>query len=701
MLSTLRRSPVIGARLGNRQAIQLRCYNKKRVNFDIGEEIHNKEFKKEKEISKLQAQIDNLIKEGAQRDKEGAQRESKLIKEGAQQDKLIKERAQRVTKLIKEGAQRETKLMASIKRLEEEKAGASGPKPESIDWSKAEIKIKSCEFQEPFLERERSIEVFETYKNEFFSGTKEGTLCWTEEKDVNQRKSRLLTTVGVPGTGKTTFVKNMAAKVTKEGFLAVFVSYNEDSQPIDLTNDPKMNTTRFAAQLLSCNGLESEYAKANAPKVNTIIKRLVELNPGCKGIIIFIDELIQIARDAKAVKRVQSLNSKLMGIQDSSKKDFGKGVMFVFTALTDDFSENLMPGSGRPISKIPLCNLNWENAEAAIPAERMDIIKKSKLLYQIFLSCAGHPGLLASLGGMKSAHLRKVKSDVAGSSVRMELISKLCSTAKLKNIDAVLDKTALRWFGSNIQGTEISEMEQAGIIQKIGSPQNPRRFLVPLLFYRWDPRGNVCNVLLKNHLEHLYSADASLRTYHEKDMEGVMMHFECVRKVALGNNTRVRLGYFFKGALICEKLRRIEIQIKFKKKAKILVREVDKLNDDDVLRLLKDGYTVTSRNPTELGAERLVPFFRTDGSLYVALMQDKFVQKDVTSWAVAKKNLDQSSAVKHLTENNVDYFYVFNTTIDQHTVQKETLKGCVIFTETGLMDYTIKLGPLRLHTESR
>ena len=586
---------------------------------------------------------------------------------------------------------KEEKLQARIDRLEAI-IDARGPKPESIDWSKAEIQIKPFEFREPFLERERSIEVFETYKNEFFSGKREGMLCWPEGK------SSLLTMIGIPGSGKTTFVKNMAAKVTEEGFLAVFVSYNEDSQPIDLTNDPDMITTRFAAQLLSCNGMESEYAEANAPTVNTIIKRLLELNPDCKGIIIFIDELLQIARDAKTVKRVQLLNTNLMAIQDSSKNDFGKGVMFVFTARTDDF-ENL--SRRRVISTIPLCNLNWENAEAAIPAERMDIIKKSKLLYQIFLSCAGHPGLLASLGGMKSAHLRKVKSDVAGSSVRMELISKLCSTAKLKNIDAVLDKTALQWFGSNIQGTEISEMEQAGIIQKIGSPQNPRSFLVPLLFYRWDPRGNVCNVLLKNHLEHLYSADASLRTYHEKDMEGVMMHFECVRKVALGNNTTVRLGYFFKGALICEKLRRIEIQIKFKKKAKILVREVDKLNDDDVLRLLKDGYTVTSRNPTELGAERLVPFFRTDGSLYVALMQDKFVQKDVTSWAVAKKNLDQSSAVKHLTENNVDYFYVFNTTIDQHTVQKETLKGCVIFTETGLMDYTIKLGPLRLHTESR
>ena len=679
MLSTLRRSPVIGARLGNRQAIQLRCYNKKRVNFDIEEEIHNKQMKKEKEkTKKLQARIYNLLEEGVQREKAYIKILDKL-------DYLKKFQTK--------------KLLAQIDRLEAI-IDASGPKPESIDWSKAEIKIKSFEFQEPFLERERSIEVFETYKNEFFSGTKEGTLCWTEEKDVNQRKSRLLTTVGVPGTGKTTFVKNMAAKVTEEGFLAVFVSYNEYSQPIDLTNDPNMNTTLFAAQLLSCNGLESEYAKANAPKVNTIIKRLVELNPGCKGIIIFIDELIQIARDAKAVKRVQSLNSKLIGIQDSSKNDFGKGVMFVFTALTDDFSENLMPGSGRPISKIPLCNLNWENAEAAIPAERMDIIKKSKLLYQIFLSCAGHPGLLASLGGMKSAHLRKVTSDVAGSSVRNELISKLCSTAKLKNIDTVLNKTALRWFGSNIQGTEITEMEQAGIIQKMGSPQNPREFLVPLLFYRWDPRGNVCNVLLKNHLEQLYSADASLRTYHEKDMEGVMMHYECVRKVALGNNTTVPLEYFFDGALICEQLRDIEIQIKFKK-AKILVEEVDKLNDDVVLSKLKEGYTVTSRNPTELGAERLVPFFRTDGSLYVALMQDKFVQKDVTSWAVAKKNLDESSAVKHLTENNVDYFYVFNTTIDQHTMQKETLKGCVIFTETGLMDYTIKLGPLRLHTESR
>ena len=180
------------------------------------------------------------------------------------------------------------------------------------------------------------------------------------------------------------------------------------------------------------------------------------------------------------------------------------------------------------------------------------------------------------------------------------------------------------------------------------------------------------------------------------------MHYECVRKVALGNDTKVRLGYFFKGALICEQLRDINVQIKFNKTAEILVREVDKLNDDVVLSKLKEGYTVTSRNQNEQGAERLVPFFRTEGSLYVALMQDKFVQKEMSpSWAEVKKNLDESSAVKLLTENNVDYFYVFNTTIDQHTVQKETLKGCVIFTETGLMDYTIKLGPLRLHTESR
>ena len=378
--------------------------------------------------------------------------------------------------------------------------------------------------------------------------------------------------------------------------------------------------------------------------------------------------------------------------------------MFVLTALTDDFSENLMPtGSGRPISKIPLYNLNRENAEAAIPAERMDIIKKSKLLYQIFLSCAGHPRLLATLAGKESAYLRKVTSDVAGSYVRMELISNLCSTAQLKNIDAILEDTALQWFGSNIQGTKITEMELAGFIQQMDSPQNPRKFLVPLLFYRWNPCGDAGKyVLLKNHLEHLYNADASLRTYHEKDMEGVMMHYECVRKVALGNNTKVPLEFFFNGALICEQLRDIEIQIKFEKTAGLLIEKVNKLNDDDVLGLLKDGYTVTSRNQNKQGAERLVPYFRTDGSLYVALMRDKFVQKEMSpSWAVAKKKLDQSSAVKHLKENNVDYFYVFNTTIDQHTVQKETLKGCVIFTETGLIDYTIKLGTLRLHTESR
>ena len=126
--------------------------NKKRVKFDSGEEIHitNEQMKKEKE----------------ERDKE------KHEKLQARIDIFIEEREQ---------------FKASIKRLEEENAihlknnpDASGPKPESIDWSKAEIQIKSFEFQEPFLERERSIEVFETYKDQFFSGTKEGMLCWTE-----------------------------------------------------------------------------------------------------------------------------------------------------------------------------------------------------------------------------------------------------------------------------------------------------------------------------------------------------------------------------------------------------------------------------------------------------------------------------------------------------------------------------------------
>ena len=232
------------------------------------------------------------------------------------------------------------------------------------------------ELFKPFLGREKSIEVFNKYKKAFF-GNDENMLKEFLNKNEEGGLSggfKPLAAIGIPGAGKTTFIKNMSAEVNEEEFISVVVTY---SDPVKLSTDKEdEHIEHFTTQLLSSNGISDETAQS-PPPLKDIIEQIFDLKEckECKGMIIFVDDLIP--HDDKQIGNVRSLISALMTIQDDSRKNSNKRVMFVFTGLDSDYLTT--DGSIRSISSIPLYNLSPENSILAIADEKMNKEMKEKI----------------------------------------------------------------------------------------------------------------------------------------------------------------------------------------------------------------------------------------------------------------------------------------------------------------------------------
>ena len=556
----------------------------------------------------------------------------------------------------------------------------------------------------PFLGREKSIEVFNKYKKDFFNAGVE-------------EQSNLLAAIGIPGAGKTTFIKNMSAEVSKE-FISVVVTY---SDPVKLSNDKDEQIEQFTTQLLSSNGISKETAQS-PPPLKEIIEQLFDLKE-CKGLIIFVDDLIP--HDGQK-GNVRSLISELMTIQNNSRKkeNPNKPVMFVFTGLDSNYLK-----TDRSIFCIPLCNLSPENSILAIADEKMKVIRESKSLWQSFLSCGGNPGLLSLLDTNDSESVFSYKIKESYSRVKLNIINNFLNY-----------KNVCRWFTGSVSGDDLKlwkAWKEKGLIQDADGLQ----YLAPQLLRLWanddnndDINGNNNLIkLLKNHLRDAYEGDVLCVPGQEKNMETVTMNFECIRKILVGNGKEVTVKEFFAGAMFKsieegstsdESFKTKKLKINILETETSLVKNVKNLgksedeglakatatsntqynedHDETILEYLEDGYTVASEKQTEKGVERIVPFYCGD-DLLVALMQDKFMPSP-KKWKDVKKRILKSECVEFLRRNGIRYFVVFNTTFYEHediSSWEEGIGykpiGCVYFTGTELIENTFRFGPLKLN----
>ena len=416
-----------------------------------------------------------------------------------------------------------------------------------------------------------------------------------------------------------------------------------------------------------------------------------------------------------------------MTIQNNSRKkeNPNKPVMFVFTGLDSNYLK-----AGRPIFCIPLCNLSPENSILAIADEKMKVIRKSKSLWQSFLSCGGNPGLLSLLDTNDSESVFSYKIKESYSRVKLNIINNFLNY-----------ENVCRWFTGSVSEDDLKlwkAWKEKGLIQDADGLQ----YLVPQLLRLWanddnnddiDGNNNLIK-LLKNHLRDAYEGDVLCVPGQEKNMETVTMNFECIRKILVGNGKEVTVEDFFAGAKFSGmkfeesndfKNKKLKIIIPGSEKTslvkfaenlgksedvdssetKVINRLYNKKHGETILQDLKDGYTVASEKQNEKGVERIVPFSCGD-KLLVALMQDKFVQKfSAADWLKAKNNILESECVEFLERKKISYFVVFNTTA--HELKTEEINrwegigyepiGCVYFTGTELIENTFRFGPLKLN----
>ena len=177
-------------------------------------------------------------------------------------------------------------------------------------------------------------------------------------------------------------------------------------------------------------------------------------------------------------------------------------------------------------------------------------------------------------------------------------------------------------------------------------------------------------------------------------MAPIMYHYEAVLRKSMQGKT-FDLKDFYKSDHIGQDFitRVVSVEVP---PAVRLVEFVDNFDDMDiVLKLLRTGYIVVSRQHGEVGIEYLSPFLE-DGALLVACVQCKFVRSK-EKWSDIKTRME--SAVKELRKRNIDHFPVVYTTSDQKKITEKITHDGIYFTETDIFSFTSRIGILRLHTQ--
>ena len=225
---------------------------------------------------------------------------------------------------------------------------------------------------------------------------------WTHDN-----KSKLLTSYGVKGTGKTAVMRAMVGFDEKPGWVqaadpnarAVTSSFNECGGSVsEFGNDCEklglhQTDIAFSRHILRYNGMrEEDVQRIGSFKTAVFLlrKKLGQTIPGT--LVIGIDELAMIEGEAAKVV------SSLMQQQDFSIRypdEYGGPVIFVMSALAESFASKVQTASGRPIlTNIRLHNLPQAKAFDLLPADIRSAAKKDGRIQKLINQCGGNPRAL-------------------------------------------------------------------------------------------------------------------------------------------------------------------------------------------------------------------------------------------------------------------------------------------------------------------
>ena len=504
-------------------------------------------------------------------------------------------------------------------------------------------------------------------------------------------KFPLLGTSGMAGIGKTTMLLYGLQELIGTGGKGVYLSFNGNGTAnSNVFADSKASSADrlslhcFGDVLMAVLRVQDDlYRVLKFQQSLTLFRTAMDMTEE-QPLVLFIDEVGHL-------KEPDGLLKELMSEADSRD---GK-LVFVFAHISQQYLNMCATGSGRTVIPLPLEALPidaWkQDADLKVSAQGHAGI------HQLLLQCCGHPRSL--FDGVEEA--RKKNPTLLTNPTEAVL-----SVARQNIIDACkfnsfahpyLQTVIPKWFSILGKTPQFhDQLRRDGLLLEVKETE-ATVFFPPLVLHHYATTYAEENSLCF-HLQQAYAHDAMLGKFAEKNMEGLLYHYEAVLRKAVEGQT-FTLNQFYRSKHCGEKFRDLCVKAPVPP-ATGLVKQVQNLqNQELVLDNLNSGFIVVSDLQNEAGIEYLAPF-RTaeDNKLIVACAQCKFVEKSPdSSWREIQTKM--STATDWLKKQKIQHFPVIYATADQRYMQRRSYEDGIYFIEDDIFEFTKKLGVLRLHTQ--
>ena len=505
-----------------------------------------------------------------------------------------------------------------------------------------------------------------------------------------ERKSErwgVITTVGVPGSGKTFFLRAGVLRNKEYMSNSIMMTYNEDA---DILDDGKMDVkTAFARQLVQANCIQRD--EVDFEKIvdfDTVVhafRLLLNLKPD-QALIVCVDELMKLRtkldkrgmNSDAAHKRCQDLRSGLMSYQDHCTNEKKPEIRFVWTSLTDYFEESLrVTGSKRDLHLVPLSSLNVEDSWKVLDEGLRTRAESDSILRWGFSLCAGNPRALAD--GLNQYNELRSKC-VAESAAKLQLPLQLEMAIQMAfKVNACNISVVDTHFTAVLAGT-LSETEKAKLLTEGYLLQGADRevlCLQPALVRLWATSGNKKTGAQELAAKY-FSTD---RFVDPKVFEEQTYLFEQLLNHAYAELKQTpEISAYFSGAYIEESLQKFSVHPRPLPRDSVF--RPSSLEDEILVvkERLKEGATVYSANMKEEGVDVLIPLrlrktpaplseekesaaadddAKADDDMHIFCGQNKLVEDRIDSLTNVEKKV--AKAIKELDLGDQAHGLYFTT----------------------------------------
>jgi hypothetical protein len=423
------------------------------------------------------------------------------------------------------------------------------------------------------------------------------------------------------------------------------------------------------------------------------VRNALELD--AKGVLLVcVDELVRMSDSAQ---RGQVL-AAAMRCMNRRKTN----TVFVFSALVAKDVQAWNGNTGRRIANGVQLSL-LDNA-AALKAVRLEAGgNAARLLDQpavrkILLQCCGHPRAVFDffLPALRELHDAHPQGDIPAAA-----LSRISGKASQRL--RVPDELTVELVQQLVSPAGRLAMDRQLALQRSGLMVHAS--VLPIFLREWAYKemhnDDGTKAPLAMHINNVYEIDQVVTTGAEKFAEGVFLHWDAARRVALGTTACSLQDMFGKDCRIktditgqvrvCPLGQGVPLRV---------IAEVQSFKEEwtHVLQLLHRGYVVVSKLTTEASVEYLAPLWTDESDeLLVLGVQVKFEPKGSTFAVLAEKVQSTLGALLKGVKDPPAVISLILTT--HHTQHTETPANSICFDLGALPAYLGLLGPLRLLLE--